>query len=162
MKAGLALLAVLLCTACDRAPVPASAPATPAAADLPSDQSSLIGLIRAAKADHAAFDRFCSTFQQMKTFDNWGADVADVQISTVNDSIDITFDGGHHGEASGADHVRLETVVQKTDPLFKAVSGLSVGDAVRLSGHFPHSGGADECGYYRGTFTVALSAVHKG
>ncbi len=163
MRAFGALLLVLVCAGCDRAPVPASAPDhAKAAVDLPQDQTSLIGLIRGVKADASTFDHFCSAFQQMKTFDNWGADVADVQISTVNNSIDITFDAGHHGQPSGADHVRLETVVQKGDALYPAVEALTVGDAVRLSGRFPHSNGADECGYYRGTFTVNLTGVHKG
>ena len=157
MKRFGALALLLLCVACHKAPetpaTPATAPASPTV-KLPSDQAKLVGLITAVKADpkdEGAYNAFCAIFENTKTFDNWDATVVDSRISTVNNSVDITFDVGGH--------VRLEQVVQTTDPVYAAISGLHGRNAVRISGSFPHRDGASECGYYTGTFTIALTKV---
>ncbi|WP_443749589.1 hypothetical protein [Asticcacaulis solisilvae] len=149
---------LLLCAACSKAPekpAEASPPPAPVAviAAPPADQAALIQAVvavRAAPNDQAAYARFCDAFETLKGFDGWRATIADSQVSTVNGSVDITFDIGH---------VRLEQVVQKTDPVYPAIEALNGRQDVVISGTFPHRNGRDECAYYRGTFTVALTKV---
>jgi len=159
---GLAVLS--LCTACSRqAPTdapqsiaPASAPAAHTAA-MPVEQANLLKLIAAVDAntkDEVAFNRFCDAFEKTPDFTGWTGTVGDVQTSTVNGAIDITFSMGRH--------LRLEPVVEKTDPLYPAVEALTVGDAVTLSGHFSHNAGSSECTYYLGSFAVGLTKVKAG
>ncbi len=154
MKRFLPLL--LLCAACSKAPqkAPEAVPAKAApAVTLPADQKALIdavAAVRAAPDEQAAYKRFCDMFEAQKTFDGWHATIADSQVSTVNDSIDVTFDIGH---------LRLEQVVQTTDPLHTALTDLDSRQDVLISGSFPHRDGAAECGYYRGTLNIVLSKV---
>ncbi len=157
---GLALLGA--CAACSRheAPTdsphsvpPASAPVAAAPA-LPADQARLLALIAAVDAnpkDEAAFNRFCDTFERMPGFTGWKGTVTDVQTSTVNGAIDITFSLGKH--------LKIEPVAQKADPVYAAVEALSVGDAVTLSGRFSHNTGSSECTYYLGSFAASLTQV---
>ena len=165
MKRLIATTALLLCAACSqKAPSdapqsvqPASAPASAAAAEMPADQANLVKLIAAVDAnqkDEAAFNRFCDTFEKTPGFNGWSGTVADVQTSTVNGSIDITFDMGRH--------LRLEPVVQKSDPVYGAVAALNEGQAVTLSGRFSHNAGSSECTYYLGSFAVSLTNVKAG
>ena len=156
---------VLLCAACDKPAATKSVqPETPNAApvatsaqtsvSLPTEQSELIRSIAATKADpkdEAAYNRFCTGFEKMTAFENWDATVSDSRVSTVNGAVDITFDIGGH--------VRFEQVVQKTDPVYPAIANLHGRNLVRISGTFPHRDGAAECGYYTGTFTIALTKV---
>ena len=159
MRTAGALALLLLCAACQKAPeapplpAPAATPSAPAA-KLPSDQADLVALIGAVKADpknENAYNRFCAAFENIKTFESWDVTVADSRVSTVNNSVDITFDIGGH--------VRLEQVVQTTDPVYAAIANLHGRNAVRISGSFPHRDGSSECGYYTGTFTIALTKV---
>jgi len=163
--AGLALLCV--CGACSREapsdsddsvpPAAAPAPSSTAAqssAVMPADQANLLKLIAAVDAnskDEATFSRFCDTFEKMPAFSNWTGTVSDVQTSTVNGAIDITFSLGKH--------LRFEPVVQKSDPVYPAVAALTVGDHVTLSGRFSHNKGSSECTYYLGSFAVDLTQV---
>jgi hypothetical protein len=163
---GLAVLS--LCAACSRqAPTdspqsipPASAPVASATAPvpaMPADEANLLKLIAAVDAnakDEAAFNRFCDAFEKTPDFTGWTGRVADVQTSTVNGAIDVTFSMGKH--------LRIEPVVEKTDPLYPAVDALTVGDAVTLSGHFSHNAGSSECTYYLGSFAVSLTKVKAG
>jgi hypothetical protein len=160
---GLALLGA--CAACSReAPSdsdesipPAAAPAQAPASAVPAGQANLLKLIAAVDAntkDEAAFNRFCDTFEKTPDFSNWTGTVADVQTSTVNGAIDITFSMGKH--------LRLEPVVQKTDPVYAAVEALTVGDHVTLSGRFSHNKGSSECTYYLGSFAASLTKVTAG
>lgn len=160
----------LLCCACSRqapsdAPKsvpPASAPASAAAAAqvsaqvlvMPADQANLLALIAAVDAnpkDEAAFNRFCTTFEGMKGFDGWTGTVIDAQTSTVDGAIDITLSLGRH--------LKIEPVVQKSDPVYPAVEALSANDAVTLSGHFSHNKGSSECTYYLSSFAGSLTKV---
>ncbi len=132
---------------------PASAPATSGTA-VPADQAKLLALIAAVDAnpkDEAAFNRFCDTFERMPGFTGWKGTVTDVQTSTVNGAIDITFSLGKH--------LKIEPVAQKADPVYAAVEALSVGDAVTLSGRFSHNTGSSECTYYLGSFAASLTQV---
>ena len=157
MKRFGALALLLLCAACHKAPEAptAQAPASASpAVKLSPDQAKFVGLITAVKADpkdEGAYNAFCAAFENTKTFENWDATVVDSRISTVNNSVDITFDIGGH--------VRLEQVVQTTDPVYAAIANLNGRTAVRISGSFPHRDGSSECGYYTGTFTIALTKV---
>lgn len=148
---------LLLCAACSKAPqkpaesVPTATPAV--APNMPADQqafTSQVVAVRAAPDDQVVYKQFCDSFLALKTFDGWRATITDSQVSAVNNSIDVTFDVGH---------VRLEQVVQTTDPLHTALSDLDGRQDVLISGSFPHSNGRDECAYYRGTFTIALTKV---
>lgn len=158
--AGLAVLG--LCCACSRqapsdAPKsipPASAPVPSAASTLPADQARLLALIAAVDAnpkDEAAFNTFCTTFEGMKGFDGWSGTVADVQTSTVDGAIDLTLSLGKH--------LKLEPVVQKSDPVYPAVEALTVGDAVTASGRFSHNKGSSECTYYLSSFAGSVTKV---
>ena len=158
--AGLAVLC--FCGACskeapsdsDESVPPAAAPAAPSAPAMPADQANLLKLIAAVDAnskDEATFSRFCDTFEKMPAFSNWTGTVSDVQTSTVNGAIDITFSLGKH--------LRFEPVVQKSDPVYPAVAALTVGDHVTLSGRFSHNKGSSECTYYLGSFAVDLTQV---
>ena len=161
----LSLLALLLvCTACSRqAPTdapqsvaPASAPVATVAAK-PAGQAKLLALIAAVDADskdEATFSRFCDTFEKTPDFAGWTGTVTDVQISTVDDAVDITFNMGKH--------LRFEPVVHKADAVYPAVAALTVGDSVTLSGTFSHNKGSSECTYYLGSFAVSLTKVKAG
>ncbi len=159
---GVALLS--LCAACSRqAPTdapqsiqPASAPAAPVAA-MPADQAHLLALIAAVDADskdEATFNRFCDAFEKTPDFSGWTGTVADVQTSTVDGAIDITFSMGKH--------LRFEPVVHKSDAVYPAVAALTVGDSATLSGTFSHNKGSSECTYYLGGFAVSLAKVKAG
>ena len=163
---GLSLVVLSLCAACSRqAPTdsphtvpPASAPVASAPGQaLPADQSNLLRLIAAVDAnsqDAAAFNRFCDTFEKTPDFDGWTGTVADIQTSTVNGAIDITFRLGKH--------LKIEPVVQKSDSVYPAVEALALGDAVTLSGRFSHNKGSSECTYYLGSFAASLTQVKAG
>ena len=147
---------LLLCAACSKAPekAPEAPPAKAApAVTLPADQKALIdaaAAVRAAPDDQTVYKRFCDLFEAQKTFDGWHASITDSQVSTVNGSIDVTFDIGH---------LRLEQVVQMNDPLHTTLTDLDGRQSVFISGSFPHRDGAAECGYYRGTLNIVLSKV---
>lgn len=148
---------LLLCAACSKAPPKPPEPTPPAPAAViaapPADQAALIQAVAAVRAtpdDQAAYARFCDAFETLKGFDGWRATVTDTQVSTVNGSVDITFDIGH---------VRLEQVVQKADPVYPAIAGLTNRQEVLISGSFPHRNGRDECAYYRGTFSITLTRI---
>ena len=148
----------LLCAACSKAPEKPAAPAYSAqpaamAPSLPADQQAFVqqvAAVRAAPDDQAVYKHFCDAFLKLKTFDGWRATITDAQVSAVNDSIDVTFDIGH---------VKLEQVVQTSDPLHTALTDLDGRQDVLISGSFPHRNGRDECAYYRGTFSIALTRV---
>jgi hypothetical protein len=151
---------VLACAACSRqAPTdsPRAAPAVAAPASkaaMPQAQADLLKMIAAVDADpkdEAAFNRFCDTLQSTPDFTGWTGTVADVQTSTINGAIDITFNMGRH--------LKFEPVVQKTDAVYPAVAALEEGRAVTLSGHFSHNKGSSECTYYLSSFAVRLTKV---
>ena len=165
---GLALIVLSLCAACSRpgaseapsdAPQsipPAAAPAM-APAVVPADQANLLKLIAAVDAnnkDEAAFNRFCDAFEKTPAFDAWTGKVTDVQTSTVDGAIDITFSMGKH--------LHFEPVVHKSDAVYAAVEALAIGDAVTLSGKFSHNKGSSECTYYLSSFAVSLTQVKAG
>jgi len=150
---------VLLCAGCSRpegghaSSAPAGNPPAAAAA-MPADQANLLTLIAEVDAhpkDEAAFNRFCTALEATPTFKDWTGTVSDVQISTVNGAVDITFTMGRH--------LKFEPVVQKTDAVYPAVEALSAGEAVTLSGRFSHNKGSSECTYYLSSFAVGLTAV---
>jgi hypothetical protein len=121
---------------------------------MPAAQANLLKLIAAVDAngrDEAAYNTFCDTFEKTPDFTGWTGTVADVQTSTVNGAIDITFNLGKH--------LKIEPVVQKADAIYPAVEALTVGDAVTLSGHFSHNKGSSECTYYLGGFAASLTRV---
>ena len=159
MKRFLPLL--FLCAACSKAPqkpaeavdLQASVEKRDPSAQEPSDQQALVGqasALRARPDDADLYNRFCDTFMNLKTFEGWRARISDTQVSTVNGSVDITFDIGH---------VRLEQVVQASDPVHAHLAALAGRDDVIISGTFPHRQGRDECTYYRGTLSVNLTRV---
>ncbi len=120
---------------------------------LPPDQQAFIdqaAALRAKPDDAELYNRFCDTFMNQKTFDNWRARMTDTQVSTVNGSIDVTFDIGH---------VHLEQVVQASDPVRTDMADVAGREDVVISGTFPHRQGRDECTYYRGTLSVNLTKV---
>ena len=124
---------------------------------MPADQAKLLALIAAVDAnnkDEAVFNRFCDAFEKTPDFTGWTGTVADVQTSTVNGAIDITFRLGKH--------LKIEPVVQKTDAIYPAVQALTVGDAVTVSGHFSHNKGSSECTYYLSSFAASLTRVTAG
>ena len=121
---------------------------------MPKDQADLLKLIAAVDAnpkDAAAFSRFCDTLEKTPDFTGWTGTVADVQTSTVNGAIDITFNMGRH--------LKFEPVVQKSDAVYPAVAALEEGQAVTLSGRFSHNKGSSECTYYLSSFAVSLTKV---
>ena len=148
---------LLLCVACSKAPEKPSETVRPtqpvAAASLPQDQQAFVeqvAAVRAAPDDQAVYKQFCDSFLALNAFDGWRATISDSQVSAINDSIDVTFDIGH---------VRLEQVVQTSDPMHTALTDLDGRQDVVISGTFPHRNGRDECAYYRGTFSIALTRV---
>lgn len=92
---------------------------------------------------------YCSKFQKVAGFADWTARVVDVRTSTINGAIDITFDVGNG--------IKLEQVMQKSNPLYPAVAKLKEQQKVRISGRFAHGNG--ECGYQMLTIGMALSKV---
>ncbi len=161
------LVLALACAACSRQgasdsdqsipPAAAPAPSARPAATLPADQANLLKLIAAVDAaprDEAAFNRFCDTFEKTPDFTDWTGTVSDVQTSTVNGAIDITFSMGKH--------LKFEPVVQKDEAVHAAVEALTVGDRVTLSGRFSHNKGSSECTYYLGSFAGSLTKVGAG
>ncbi|MGZ3305198.1 MAG: hypothetical protein ACXU8U_04995 [Asticcacaulis sp.] len=80
---------------------------------------------------------FCDAFARTPGFEDWPAKVTGNDISTVNGSVDITFSIGGK--------VKLEEVVQKSDPLYETLSALRLDDRVRMTGRFAHGNG--ECTY---------------
>lgn len=154
----LSLLAVLvLCSACDKTPetapdktVPSPAkPASSIQAALPVEQAAFMRGVALTEAAGPNDQGFCAEFQKTASFDNWIGTIEDFRTSTVNGSIDITFDMGG---------VLFEQVVQKTDPLYASVEPLLVGARVQLSGQFSHGNG--ECGYSLRTISIGLTKVH--
>lgn len=137
------LVVCALLAGCDKpaAPPKALAPAAPVApAVAPADQTALVAVI-------AADD--CNTFLKATDFKGWLVTVDDVETSTVNQSIDITFGAGQH--------IGLEEVVQTSSPLYAAVSSLHVGDTLFVSGQFTHGNG--ECSYRLDKVGIVLSQL---
>ncbi len=162
---GAALLS--LCAACSRqAPSDAPQSIPPAAAPaqnatpvttLPAEQANLLKLIAAVDAnpkDEGVYNSFCGTLEKTPGFDGWTGTVSDIETSTVDGAVDITFDMGKH--------LRFEPVVQKAEAVYPAVAALIVGDHVTLSGKFSHNKGSNECTYYLGSFAVHLTRVKAG
>lgn len=146
-RAILIAAACLVLTACNKPQPPAPAqpdepvPAMPR--DNPGSPAGQMQVVSVIAGDD------CASFQQDQAFDNWVVTVDDVETSTVNQSIDVTFGAGHK--------VGLEQVVQTKDPLYHAVAALHVGDTVHVSGHFTH--GNSECSYKLTTVGIALSRL---
>ncbi len=173
---GVALLS--LCAACSRQGAavgpsdspqsipPASAPSSSAPGPqapqqtgqpMPADQAHLLKLIGAVDAnskDAATFNTFCDAFEKTPGFDGWTGTVADIQTSTIDGAVDITFSMGKH--------LHFEPVVHKPDAVYAAVAALGIGDAVTLSGKFSHNKGSNECTYYLSSFAVSLTKVKAG
>ncbi|MBW8735167.1 MAG: hypothetical protein JF571_12860 [Asticcacaulis sp.] len=154
---------LLLCAACSKAPHGPHAEGAKTLQPgmekqdgldvLPPDQQALVdqaAALRAKPDDAALYNRFCDTFMNQKTFNGWRARVSNTQVSTVNGSIDVTFDIGH---------VHLEQVVQASDQVRTDLADTASREDVVISGTFPHRQGRDECTYYRGTLSVALTRV---
>jgi hypothetical protein len=155
---------LLLCAACSKAPQrPSGADASQkfqpnienheVSDVLPPDQQALIdqaAALRAKPDDADLYNRFCDIFMKQKTFEGWRARITDTQVSTVNGSVDVTFDIGH---------VHLEQVVQASDPVRTDMADAAGREDVLISGTFPHRQGRDECTYYRGTLAVNLTKV---
>jgi len=121
---------------------------------MPADQAKLLQLIAAVDAnskDEVPFNRFCDSFEKTPDFSGWTGKVADIQTSTIDGAIDITFSMGKH--------LHFEPVVHKSDAVYPAVAALTIGDAVVLSGMFSHNKGSSECTYYLGSFAVSLTKV---
>ncbi len=155
MGLGLGLGLILVCTACSKAPdqsvKPEAVQAKPAEKmpvdmpDAPAAQLDLVAAISAGRND----GNFCVTFQKTAGFTDWAVKISDFRTSTVNSSIDITFDAGHN--------VQMEQVVQTTDPLYATIAPLRMRDMARISGTFTH--GNSECGYQLGIIGVHLSRI---
>ncbi len=154
---------VLLCAACEKAPEKPAAPTAqavssvpPAAAPtgpvppLPADQKALVDKVVAAQGDDAALQALCEDFQKNGTFTGWVVKVTDFSTSTVNSSIDVVLDAGPHV-------VRLEQVIQTSDPAYKTVEALRIGQMVKLSGQFTHGNG--ECGYRLRNVNVKITSA---
>lgn len=149
--AGLAAALVLLCTGCERDkavtaphsgdPVPQMPYVPP---QMPQAQADFLSLAGTSTDS----DTFCAAFVKIKGFDDWSARVTDNEISTVNGAVDISFAIGGK--------VKLEEVVQKSDPLYATLSALRLGDEVRISGTFAHGNG--ECSY-AGNFAVTVTKL---
>ncbi len=149
------LLAVMvLCSGCDKAPESAPAPveaprkAAVAVSPRPAAQEAFIRGVALAESGGADGQAFCAEFQKTQGFENWIGTIADFRTSTVNGSIDITFDMGG---------VRFEQVVQKSNPAYASVESLLVGARAELSGQFSH--GNSECGYSLRTISIGLKKV---
>ncbi len=91
----------------------------------------------------------CAKFQQAQAFANWRVTVDDVETSTVNQSIDITFGAGQH--------IGLEQVVETKNPAYPAIAALQQGNTITLSGRFTHGNG--ECSYRLTTVGITVSKV---
>lgn len=146
---------VLACAACQKAPEkPAPEPAVvqsaaPVGPPLPppADQTALVEKVTGAEGDDKALQAICDDFQKRETFTDWIVTVSDFSTSTVNSSIDIVLDAGPH--------LRLEQVIQTSDPAYKTVEALRMRQVVRLSGRFTHGNG--ECSYQLRTINVAIT-----
>ena len=145
----------LICTACGKAPDQTAKPEAVQAKPIaktpidvpgaPADQVDLVSAISTGRND----GDFCVIFQKTAGFPDWVVKISDFRTSTVNSSIDITFDAGHN--------VQMEQVVQTTNPLYATIAALRMRDTVRISGTFTH--GNSECGYQLGIIGVHLSKV---
>ncbi len=125
-------------------PVKAYEPAIRMPVTMPASPPEQIDVIKGARNPD-----YCVMFQKVPGFSDWSAKVDDVQTSTVNGAIDISFDVGYG--------IKLEEVMQKSDPLYPAVAKLKMRQMVRLSGRFVHGNG--ECGYQMLSIGVALTSV---
>jgi len=143
----------LACAACGKAPEPpakttvvAGAPGSHVAPEVPADQLVLVKAIAAGRND----PDFCVTFQATRAFQDWAVKIGDFRTSTINRSIDITFEAG--------DSVLLEQVVQTTDALYPSIEALRVGETARISGAFTHGNG--ECGFRLGVIGVKVAQIN--
>jgi hypothetical protein len=139
------LCAVLLLVGCDK---PAAQKAAPApVATLPATQTAFLALPRTGEAS----DRFCDQFKTYDRFENWQGKVRDLRVSTLDGTADLEITLGQG--------IRLEALIQKTDPSYATVMALGLGQSLTLSGQFLHTNNDSECLYYNGPFGVRLSAI---
>ena len=150
--AALLLPILLLCAACkpvEKTPeTPAPAAATPA---IPAAQTAFIALphdIQAGKPDNAT-DQFCAAFKAYDRFENWQGKVHDLRISTIDGTAIMEIDIGRG--------IRLESMTAKSDPFYTAITSLTYGSAVTVSGKFSHANKDADCLYFYGPFGVQLS-----
>jgi hypothetical protein len=141
------VVGVLLLAACEKAPEPEPAPVV-AAAVVPQAQTDFVTAVDKAQGAEAA-TAFCRDFAGTAGFDGWVVTVRESQVSTLNQSVGITFDAGQG--------VKLDQVVQADNPLHGAVERLLIGDTVTISGTFTHGNG--ECSYALDSFGIRLSKV---
>lgn len=142
----------LLCAGCERdkavtGPQKAEeAPIMPyAPPKMPQAQADFLSLAGSPNSD-----AFCATFAKTPGFDDWSARVTGNDISTVNGSVDVSFFIGGQ--------VKLEEVVQKTDPMYATLSALRLNDEVRISGTFAHGNG--ECSYADNFAVMVTKLTH--
>ncbi|MGA9657633.1 MAG: hypothetical protein WBQ60_00830 [Asticcacaulis sp.] len=150
----LALIGALCLTACGKPPEKQASPPT-AARVLPADQTSFIALphdIRdKIKDPGAATDTFCAKFQDYHAFNGWKGTLKDLRISTLDGTADLEINLGRS--------IRIEAIIPKSDPLYPALSSLTYGSPMTVSGKFTHANNNADCTYYFGPFGVHLSAL---
>lgn len=145
------LCAVLtLAIGCDKPAPPKTAAPAVKPAILPADQVAFLALPRTG----AASDRFCERFKAYDRFENWQGKVRDLRVSTLDGTADL--------EVTIGQGIRLEILIQKTDPSYATIMALGLGQSVTLSGQFLHTNNDSECLYYNGPFGVRLSAIKVG
>ena len=142
--AGLALITLLALSACDK-PKPATAPAQ--GPSLPASQTAFLAIPRTG----AATDDFCTKFKTFDRFQNWQGKVQDLRISTLDGTADLEINIGQG--------IRLEAIVQKSDPAYPSLLKLGLGQAIIVSGQFTHANNDADCLYYRGPFGVHLTGL---
>lgn len=143
--APLVLMAFLALSACDK-PKPAATPATQGSS-LPATQTAFLTLPRTGEAA----DNFCTQFKTFDRFENWQGKVQDLRISTLDGTADLEINIGQG--------IRLEAIVQKSDPVYPALLKLGLGQAIVVSGQFTHANNDADCLYYRGPFGVHLTSL---
>ena len=140
-----ACLAIALLSACDK-PKPAAMSAAQGPS-LPASQTAFLAIPRTG----AATDDFCTRFKTFDRFENWQGRVQDLRISTLDGTADLEINIGQG--------IRLEAIVQKSDPVYPSLLKLELGQAIIVSGQFTHANNDADCLYYRGPFGVHLTGL---
>ncbi|MGN6208663.1 hypothetical protein [Asticcacaulis sp.] len=140
-----ACLAIALLSGCDK-PKPEAAP-TAQGLSLPASQTAFLALPRTG----AATDDFCTRFKTFDRFENWQGKVQDLRISTLDGTADLEINIGQG--------IRLEAIVQKSDPVYPSLLKLGLEQAIVVSGQFTHANNDADCLYYRGPFGVHLTTL---
>ncbi|CAM3288022.1 hypothetical protein [Asticcacaulis taihuensis] len=143
--AGLALIALLALSACDK-PKPAATPAAQGTS-LPASQTAFLAIPRTGSAS----DDFCTKFKTFDRFENWQGRVQDLRISTLDGTADLEINIGQG--------IRLEAIVAKNGPVYPSLLKLGLGQAIIVSGQFTHANNDADCLYYRGPFGVHLTGL---